>query len=87
MRRPRQTDRRPAWPDDMYDYRYAQVRRRLKVVLRQFVIQHGRKPCLDDLRSGSTMFPDRETRARVKRLTNEYNRLRKQYATSAKGDL
>ena len=67
--------------------RYAQVRRRLKVVSRQFVIQHGRKPCLDDLRSGSTMFPDRETRARVKRLTNEYNRLRKQYATSAKGDL
>ena len=67
--------------------RFAQVRRRLKVVSRQFVIQHGRKPCLDDLRSGSTMFPDRETRARVKRLTNEYNRLRKQYATSAKGDL
>ena len=48
---------------------------------------HGRKPVLADMRSGSTMFPDDESRRRVKTLTNQYLKLRKQYRTIGTGDL
>ena len=66
---------------------FVAVRRRLKRVSRQFVVMHGRKPVLADMRSGSTMFPDDESRRRVKTLTNQYLKLRKQYRTIGTGDL